>query len=121
MSYNRLIYDKSAYSTEIKESTGSLEYFLYKGKYENDKKCPVCDFDNTLKQDIRTGVENELFGLNRLNTKDPLLKFDPIADYKNPDLSPNRLCESIYFLTPNNLVKPTSNMLNEENIAILTK
>jgi hypothetical protein len=120
MSYNRLIYDNCAYTTEIKESTGPLEYSLYKGKYENAKKCPNNDFDNIIQVEDRADVENELFGLKRVNSKCPSLKFDPVADYKNPDLSPNKLCESIYFLTPNNLVKPTSNMLNEDNLSLLT-
>jgi hypothetical protein len=121
MSYNRLIYDNCAYTTEIKESTGPLEYFLYKGKYENTKKCPTNDYSNIIEVEDRADVENELFGLNRTNTKCPTGKFDPVADFKNPDLSPNKLCESIYYITPNNLVKPTSNMLNEDNLVILTK
>jgi hypothetical protein len=120
MSYNRLIYDTCAYTAEIKESTGPLEYSLYKGKYENIKKCPNNDYNNIIQTDMRADVENELFGLKRINSKCPSLKYDPIIDYKNPDLSPNKLCESIYYITPNNLIKPTSNMLNEDNLVILT-
>ena len=120
MSYNRLIYDNCAYTAEIKESTSPLEYFLYKGKYENTKACPNNDFSNMIDVENRADVENELFGLKRTNTKCPSLKYDPIVDYKNPDLSPNKLCESIYYITPNNLVKPTSNILNEDNLNILT-
>jgi hypothetical protein len=41
MSYNRLTYDNCAYSTEIKESTSSLEYNLFVGKYENCKQYAV--------------------------------------------------------------------------------
>ena len=35
MSSNRLIYDRCAYATEIKESTEPLEYNLFLGKFEN--------------------------------------------------------------------------------------
>ena len=61
MSYNRLIYDNCAYTAEIKESTSPLEYFLYKGKYENTKACPNNDFSNMIDVENRADVENELF------------------------------------------------------------
>lgn len=118
MSSNRLIYDKCAYATEIKESTGPLEYNLFKGKYENCKQCPVGDFPNILEFGNRADVENELFGLNRPGTLCPSLKFDPTKGFKNPDLTPAKMCESIYHITPNNLERPTTNMLNERNLAL---
>ena len=111
MSSNRLIYDKCAYATEIKESTGPLEYNLFKGKYENCKQCPVGEFTNA-------DTESELHGLTRPGTKCPELKFDPTKEYKYPELSPARMCENIYYITPNNLEKPTTNMLNENNLGI---
>ena len=118
MSSNRLSYDQCAYATEIKESTSPLEYNLFKGKFENCKQCPTGDYTNILEFGSRADVENELYGLSRLGTKCPSLKFDPSKEYKNPDLSPTKLCENIYYITPNNLEKPKTNMLNDLNLGI---
>ena len=118
MSSNRLIYDTCAYATEIKESTGPLEYNLFKGKYENCIQCPTGDFTNIVEFGSRADVENELYGLARLGTKCPSLKFDPSKEFKHADLSPTKMCENIYYITPNNLVKPTTNMLNTANLGI---
>lgn len=118
MSSNRLIYDNCAYTTEIKESIGPLEYNLFKGKYENCKQCPVGDFTNNLEFTSRVYVENELSGLTRQNTLCPSLKFDPSKPFTAPDFSPNKMCENINYITPSNLVKPTTNMLNENNLGI---
>jgi hypothetical protein len=118
MSSNRLIYDKCAYATEIKESTGPLEYNLFKGKYENCKQCPVGDFTNILDPGQRAEVESELFGINLQGTKCPELKYNPKKEFKYPELSPARMCETIHYMTPNNLEKPKNNMLNEKNLGI---
>lgn len=118
MSSNRLIYDKCAYATEIKESTSPLEYNLFKGKYENCKQCAVGEFTNNLEFGSRADTESELYGLSRLGTKCPSLKFDPSKEFKYPEFSPARMCESIHNITPSNLEKPTSNMLNEKNLGI---
>ncbi len=48
MSYNRLTYDQSDYATTVKESTGSLEYNLFKCKYENSKQIPDGDSPNII-------------------------------------------------------------------------
>jgi len=116
MSSNRLMYDKCAYATTIKESTGSLEYNLFKGKFENAKQCSVGQFENILEFGSRTETESELHGITRQGSLCPSLKYDPSKQFKYPNLSPPRMCESIYHITPNNLVKPTSNMLNNKNI-----
>jgi hypothetical protein len=118
MSFNRLPYDKCAYATTIKESTSPLEYNLYIGKYENCNQCPVGNYTNNLEFGVRADTENELYGLNRPGTKCPSLKYDPKNEFNNPKFSPARMCESIYLITPNNLEKPTSNMLNESNLGI---
>lgn len=118
MSSNRLIYDKCAYATEMKESTGPLEYNLFMGKFENCKQCSVGDYTNNLEFGVKTDVENELLGLSRHLTKCPELKFDPNSKFETPNFSAARLCQSIYQITPNNLEKPTSNMLNEKNLGI---
>ena len=118
MSSNRLIYDKCAYDTTIKESTSSLNYNLYKGKYEKAKPCAVGNYSNIIETPIRAEIENELYGLNRQGTLCPTLKYDPFKNYKSPNLSPNRMCENIYYITPNNLEKPKTNMLNERNLGL---
>jgi len=118
MSSNRLSYDKCAYATEIKESTSPLEYYLFKGKYENCKQCPVGEFTIIWEFGSRAETESELYGITRLGSKCPSLKFDPSKEFKYPEFSPARMCESIYSLTPNNLEKPTTNMLNERNLGI---
>ena len=118
MSSNRLIYDKCAYATEIKESTSPLEYNLFKGKYENCKQCPAGDFTNIVEFGARADVENELYGLNRPGTLCPSLKFDPTKEFKAPEFSPAHMCENIHYITPNNLEKPKTNMLNEKNLGI---
>jgi hypothetical protein len=116
MSSNRLKYDNCAYVTDIKESTSPLEYNLFVGKYEKCERCPVGDFTNVLEFGDRADVENELFGLTRSNSKCPGKKYDPSVEFKNPNVSDPRLCESIYHITPNNLEKPTTNMLNNSNL-----
>lgn len=118
MSFNRLMYDKCAYATEIKESTGPLEYNLYKGKYENCKQCEICKYPNNIEFGARADTESELYGLNRPSTLCPSLKYDPTKQFKNPEFSPAKMCESIYYITPNNLEKPTTNMLNEQKLGL---
>jgi len=118
MSSNRLIYDKCAYATEIKESTEPLEYNLFLGKFENCKQCPVGDFPNVLPFGPKADTESELLGLTRPNTKCPGLKYEANSTFKNAPLSAARMCENIYYITPNNLVKPTSNMLDEKNLGV---
>lgn len=117
MSYNRLKYDQCAFNTDVKESVSSLDYYLFLGKYENEKGCPNGDHSNIVELVERANVENELYGLNRQNTKCPEGKYNPNnSDFKSPDFSPNILCQSIYYLTPTNLEKPTTNMLNPISI-----
>ena len=118
MSSNRLIYDRCAYATEIKESTEPLEYNLFLGKFENCKQCPVGNYPNILPFGPRTATESELWGIDRLATNCPDKKFQANSHYNNPPLSAAIMCESIYYITPNNLEKPTSNMLNEKNLGV---
>ena len=118
MSSNRLTYDKCAYATNIKESTAPLEYNLFVNKYENCKTCPVGKYNNVLPFGPKTETESELWGLSRLNSKCPEKKFVANSNYDNVPLSAARMCESIYYITPNNLEKPTSNMINEKNLGV---
>ena len=118
MSSNRLIYDRCAYATEIKESTEPLEYNLFVGKYENCTQCPVGKYPNILPFGPKTVTESQLLGLPRANSKCPGEKYQMDSQFNNVPLSAARMCESIYYITPNNLEKPTSNMINEKNLAI---
>ena len=121
MSSNRLTYDKCAYATNIKESTAPLEYNLFVNKYENCKTCPVGKYNNVLPFGPKTETESELRGLSRQASNCPEKKYQAGAQFKNMPLSAARMCDSIYYITPNNLEKPTSNMINEKNIAINSK
>ena len=121
MSSNRLTYDKCAYAETIKESTGSLEYNLFMGKYEKCEKCPISSFANTIPFPRLADVESELWGLTRPGTLCSSCKYQKNAQtaYVGEALSPARICESIYYITPNNLEKPKTNMLNEQKIKSL--
>ena len=118
MSSNHLKYDTCAYATTIKESTEPLEYWLYRGKYEICNGCSNADFTNNIDFPSRADVESELYGLNRPGTDCPSLKYDPTKKFNNPAFSPPTMCQSIYGITPSNLVNPISNMLNENNLGI---
>ena len=121
MSSNRLKYDRCAYATEIKESTEPLEYNLFVGKFENCKNCPIGKYGNVLPFGPKTETESELFGINRHNSNCPEKKYQAESHFKNAPLSAAKMCDSIYYITPNNLEKPTSNMLNEKNLALNTQ
>ena len=118
MSSNHLKYDTCAYATTIKESTSQLEYWLYRNKYETCLACPYGDFTNNIDFPSRADVESELHGLTRPGTDCPSLKYDPTKKLKNPSFSPPTICQSIHGITPSNLEKPTTNMLNENNLGV---
>jgi len=111
MSSNRLKYDNCAYETVIKNSTSQLDYNIFTPKYENDINCPVRDYTCNLDFNSRADVESELYGLNRPGTLCQSLKYNPNNHFKNTHFSPAKMCENIYYITPNNLVKPNSTML----------
>ena len=118
MSSNHLKYDTCAYATTIKESTEPLEYWLYKGKYETCNECPNGNFTDNIEFTLRADVESELHGLTRPNSDCPSLKYDPTKNFNYPNFSPPIMCQGIYGITPSNLVKPKSNMVNEKNLGI---
>jgi hypothetical protein len=115
MSSNRLIYDKCAYAKEIQESTSSLEYNLLVDKYENNKKCKISNYTTILSFNDRADVESELYGLNRPGSLCPSLKYDPSKIFRNPAFSPPQMCSNIYYITPNNIDRPTTNMLSNND------
>ena len=118
MSSNRLIYDTCAYATEIKESTSPLEYNLFRGKFENCEQCKVGDYQNIVPFGPRADVESELYGLTRKESLCPSMKYDPSKEFKAVEFSHPNMCANIYYITPNNLEKPTNPMLNENNLSI---
>jgi len=119
MSSNRLIYDKCSYAIELKESTSPLDYYLYKGKYELNKQCPVGNHGNRLDFSIRADTENELFGLKRLGTLCPSKKYNPNNNFTPAAFSPARICENIHYITPNNIDRPITPMLNSHQTKVM--
>jgi hypothetical protein len=115
MSFNRLTYDSCAYSKTLQESTDPLEYNLFKGKFESCITCPVGDFTNNLEFGTRVEVESDLKGQLRLGSKCPSEKFPTNAGHAAA-FTPAITCQSIYNLTPNNLVKPTTNGLKDLSV-----
>jgi len=105
MSFNKLSYDSCAYNLTVAESMSSLYYNLYTGKYENCEDCKNGNYTTILSHEVRADVENELFGLRRPNTRCPQNKFDPNNNYEPPKHTPPQLCQSIYYITPNNLIR----------------
>ncbi len=126
MSFNRLDYDTCAYAKKIQESTEPLDYWLFLGKYESCNHCETTDYTNNLDFTVRTQVENDLKGQTRKGTKCPKEKF-PLNTEQAVGFSPAIICQSIYKLTPSNVVKPTTsglkniNSYNQNNCSILNK
>ena len=106
MSSNRLSYDKCAYVKEVEQSTSPLEYQMFKGKYENCKKCVKGDHTNVLDFGTRTEVESELRNQTRVNSNCPSKKFNPKKGYKGVKFTPPEVCD-INLLSENNLEKPS--------------
>ena len=79
---NRLSYDSCAYSTALTQSVAPLDYMLDSSKYEHCDKCrielglvggtAVSHVSGNL-----VDLENNLFGIDRPNTKCPSYKFLP--------------------------------------------
>lgn len=114
MSFNRLSYDSCAYSKTLQESTDPLEYNLFKGKFESCVNCAVGNFTANLEFGVKTDVESDLKGQVRMGSKCPSDKF-PINIGQAAAFTPAITCQSIYNLTPNNLIKPTTNGLKDLN------
>jgi hypothetical protein len=113
MSSNRLKYDLCEYSTEIKESTAPLDYRLYLGAWRSCNPCAIADNTTDLEFGLRADMSSELSGRTRPNSNCPMKKFNPNDGFKPAAISPPSMCQSIYHMTPNNIQKPKSNMLNE--------
>lgn len=105
MSFNRLGYDNCAYAKTLQQSIDPLDYFLFKGKYQTKT------FRN-LEFGIKTDVESDLQGQLRIGTRCPEKKF-PYNSQNGVDYTPPIIDQSIYYITPNNLVKPTTSGLKD--------
>ena len=114
MSFSRLSYDSCAYSKNLQQSTDPLEYSLFKGKFESCTTCPIGDFTNNLDFGIRSDIESDLKGQSRIGSKCPSEKF-PLNVANPTGFTPQITCQNIYNITPNNLVKPTTNGLKDLN------
>jgi len=114
MSFNRLSYDSCAYSKNLQQSVDPLEYSLFKGKFESCISCPVGDFTNNLDFGIKSDIESDLKGQTRIGSKCPIEKYPANAANATP-FTPQITCQGIYNITPNNLVKPTTNGLKDLN------
>jgi len=115
MSFNRLSYDSCAYSKNLQQSTDPLEYYLYKGKFESCTQCVVGDFTNNLDFGIRSDIESDLKGQTRVGSKCPSEKYPAHLVGASP-FTPAITCQNIYEITPNNLVRPTTNGLKDLNM-----
>ena len=93
MSFTRLDYDCCAYAKDLQESTTPLEYLMYKGKYENCKKCP--DHANYLDFGNKTEIESELRNQTRYSSKCPSEKYNPAKPFKAIKTTNPRVCERI--------------------------
>ena len=118
MSYNRLSYDKCAYTKEISESVSALDYNIFRPKFVHKKCTDTEDMANEVSFIDRTITENELYGINRRNSLCPNEKFNPNNKFTPPEFSPNSVCQGVYRMTPTNLDKPTTNMLNNPDLNI---
>tara|TARA_Y100000389_G_C17424912_1_gene498989 strand:+ start:265 stop:639 length:375 start_codon:yes stop_codon:yes gene_type:complete len=117
MSSNRLMYDKCAYSKTVEQSTGPLEYQMFKGKFENCKQCKAGDHKNILDFGVRTDVESELRNQTRKSTTCPTLKYNPKTKSKAVPFTPPEVCDTIHYLTPNNIEKPTGPGFDDKKLA----
>ncbi len=112
MSFNRLPYDSCAYDKTLQQSTQPLDYNLYKGKYESCEQCIEGLYPNELEFGVRVDVESDLKGQVRTGSKCDTEKF-PKNSNTVAEFTPAITCQSIYSLTPTNLVKPTTNGLKD--------
>jgi len=113
MSSNRLEYDNCAYAKSLQQSTSPLEYQLYRGKFENCKKCPIGDYTNNLDFSSKTDIENDLTNRERVFSLCPSSKFNPKKEVQVSNYTTPLICESIHYITPSNLKKPTSSGLTD--------
>lgn len=81
MSSTKLIYDDCAFRQRTVDSTSLVNYWFYKGKFENCTGCNVqrLELNEPTKQGTipLVDIESELTGITRANTKCDQFKFHP--------------------------------------------
>lgn len=85
MSFNRLKYDTCSYKSDLNESVSYLSYILDPIRYDNCSKCrpELGIVSGTNVSNIKgnlVDLENNLFGIDRPNTKCPSYKYLPQCD-----------------------------------------
>jgi hypothetical protein len=88
---NRLRYDEKEYQTVVKESTTPLGYYINDLPYVSSDMCAqetpgmFMNVGSNVPRNINlVNIENELRGLNRVNSRAPGDKFDPAATGASP-------------------------------------
>jgi len=80
MSFTKLSYDTCAYKNELAQSTGTLGYILYPGRYENQNSSRI-EFgivggnDVSIIKGSLVDLESDLKGQTRLSSKCPQLQY----------------------------------------------
>lgn len=120
MSSNRLIYDDCACKQQTVDSTSLVNYYFYKGKFENCTDCNTKRLE--LNEPTRKGtiplvdIESELNGINRSTTKCDQFKFHPKCNRpgfcisgNDPKIFTNNPPDVCFYpkLAWNNIRKPT--------------
>ena len=80
MSFTKLSYDTCAYKNDLAQSIGTLGWIIDPSRYENDSKSRI-EFgivggnDVSLIKGNMTDLESDLYGITRLQSKCPQLKY----------------------------------------------
>ena len=82
MTSNKLIYDTCTYKNKLLESVGAINYNLYNGKFEHNRKCRiefglVGGYGVSLYNGNMTDLESDLRGQTRINSLCPSKKYHP--------------------------------------------
>lgn len=92
MASDRSIYDQGVYTIKTKESSKPLSYMLQINAYENCQACGATP--NVSKHDERVNLENDILGIQRKVSRDPLTQYqmNPLIA-KTLNYTPPYLCE----------------------------
>ena len=115
--FTRLDYDSCAYQKKLCESTSPLQYRMYQGYFENNKKCIFNkdSFYYPYSESI-VDTDSELKGLGRIATRCPNFKYKPTCkrssmcvstfDKSVPIVMPQEVCYC--DIVKNNIPKMTN-------------
>jgi hypothetical protein len=90
MSFNRLSYDKCSYKADLNESVSYNSYMFDNAKYEHCSKCRpelgvVGGTSVSHPRGNLVDLENNLYGIDRPNTKCPGYKFLPSEEVRGKE------------------------------------